>query len=150
MCVKKREFFAGHVRLKVGLARLQETGLLLDVTEDDLVTIKWAREDALETRLKGNSFCSQPGCSRRPVKLCEWDGVSKVCDKHVFPARWDRESRAVVFFERHRMNVALPCRRESFWLNFLLGLHPRLGGSKKCRVGELALEVCMLPLLLFV
>ena len=72
--------------------------------------------------------------------VCAWDGVSLACDAHRFPAAWDRERGAEAFAARHPLAVAPPCRREALWLHFLLGLHPRLGGARRCAVGALALD----------
>ncbi len=48
------------------------------MAEEDLPTLRLAVEDAERTRRRGNRFCAQPGCSRTPVLVCSWDGVSKV------------------------------------------------------------------------
>ena len=48
-------------------SRRQGRGLLRDMTEDDLPTLRMALADAERTRLRGNPFCAVAGCSRRPV-----------------------------------------------------------------------------------
>lgn len=47
--------------------------------------------------------------------------------------------QALVYTKRHMMNVAMPSRRDFFWVSFLLGLHNRLGSSEKCHIQSLVL-----------
>ena len=46
-----------------------------------------------------NPFCAFPGCSRRPVKVCEWDYESKICDEHQYPSFWDRDSNSYTLLQ---------------------------------------------------
>lgn len=128
--VAKRNFKKAHECLKRALADLQDRGFLLSTTEDDLSTAYFAKADLQRAQNKSeNPFCAVPGCSRRPIKLCEWDGYSKICDHHQHPAKWDKDSKSLVYSERHPMNIAAPNRRDFFWVNFLAGIHKRLGNE---------------------
>ena len=44
--------------------------------------------------------------------LCSWDGVSRACDVHRYPAAWSRDAAAEAFDGSHPLAVAPPCRRE--------------------------------------
>ena len=157
-----KDFFEAHVMLKNALADLLERGAVpADTAEDSLITAA-ILSGGPKTR-PTNPFCTVPGCSRRPVKVCDYDKESKICDVHQFPALLDRE-RGLVYSERHPMNVATCNRRDFFWLTLLCSVpcpprpprlcasamvswvadlsdfaqtHPRLG--QRAPIGELVL-----------
>ena len=127
--IAQRQFFDAHVALKHALEDLQRHGMMTDMNTLDLPTFHFVggKEEADGSR--ENPFCAFPGCSRRPVKVCEWDNTSKICDLHQYPSYWDRDSNSTSFHDKHPMSIAYPNRREMMWMNVLMTLHPRLGAG---------------------
>jgi hypothetical protein len=131
--IEQRAFWEAHQSLQFALADLQKQGMMLDMTVYDLPTFHFSESDNPlgKSRTRENPFCAVPGCSRRPVKVCEWDRESKICDMHQYPSYWDRDTSSTAFHDKHPMNISYPNRREFMWMSVLMSLHPRLGKGRE-------------------
>jgi len=137
--IDQRLFIEAHKLLVTAMYDLQEFGEAIGTKEEDLLTMQLVRRDN-EFYDQDNPFCSAPGCSRKPIRVCEWDKKSKICDRHQYHCVWDRDSQSLLFMSQHKMNIAYNNRKEHFWLTILTSLHQRLGAGESCMMKQLVLS----------